>query len=64
VLPACPVPAAINGEAGETLKQANRRHGLAIAAHTIDSFWDGERMDLDMVVDALLSYDDDPIDEE
>ncbi len=63
-LPACPVPIPINGEAGETLKQANRRHGLEITSNTVDSFWDGERMDLHMAVDGLLEYEDDPTAEE
>jgi len=64
VLPGCPVRLPINGEAGETLKEANRRHGLRITAKTVDSFWDGEAMDYHMAVDALLNYDEDPIDEE
>jgi hypothetical protein len=64
VLPACPVRVPINGEAGETLKQANRRHGLDITPKTVDSFWDGEPMDYHIAVDALLNYDDDPDDDE
>jgi len=48
----------IHGEAGETLKEANRRYGLEITSKTVDCFWDGERMDLHMAVDALLTYDD------
>jgi hypothetical protein len=58
------VPVPINGKAGETLKEANRRHGLELTSKTVDCFWDGERMDLHMAVDALITYDDDPIDEE
>ena len=54
----------IHGEAGETLKEANRRYGLQITAETVNSFWDGECMDLHMAVDGLLSYDDDRVDEE
>jgi len=64
VLSPCPVRVPIDGEPGETLKEANRRHGLRITANTVDSFWDGEPMDLHMAVDALLSYGDDSIDED
>jgi hypothetical protein len=64
LLPVCPVRFPINGEAGETLKEANRRYGLEITSKTVDSFWDGGPMDYHMAVDALLSYDDDPTDEE
>ena len=46
------------------MKEANRRHGLRITANTVDSFWDGEAMDYHMAVDALLSYDEDPTDQE
>jgi hypothetical protein len=63
LLPTCPVPVPINGKAGETLKEANRRHGLELTSKTVDCFWDGERMDLHMAVDALITYDNDPIDE-
>jgi hypothetical protein len=58
-LPVCPTPAPIRGEAGETLKEANRRCGLEVTSKTVDFFWDGERMDLHMAVDALMTYDDD-----
>jgi hypothetical protein len=51
-------------EAGETLKEANRRVGLALSAHTVDSFWDGETMDLHMAVDGVLDCEDDPIDKQ
>lgn len=54
----------INGQAGETLKEANRRQGLEITAQTVDCFWDGEHMDLYVAVDALMTYDDHPVDEE
>ena len=64
VLPDCPVRLAVDGASGETLKEANRRHGLKITSRTVDSFWDGEAMDYHMAVDALLSYDDDPPDEQ
>jgi hypothetical protein len=64
LLPVCPVPVTINGKAGETLKEANRRQGLEITAKTVDCFWDGERMDCHMAVDALMTYDDDPSDDE
>jgi len=57
-LPISPSLVAIHGEAGETLKEANRRYGLEITSKTVDCFWDGERMDLHMAVDALLTYDD------
>ena len=63
VLPVCPVRVPINGKPGESLKEANRGYGLEITSKTVDSFWDGEAMDYHMAVDALLSYDDDPIDE-
>ena len=46
------------------LKEANRRHGLRITAKTVDFFWNGEAIDYHMAFDALLSYDDEPIDEE
>ncbi|MBW1743821.1 MAG: hypothetical protein JRJ47_10415, partial [Deltaproteobacteria bacterium] len=59
LLPTSPVPVPINGKAGETLKEANRRHGLELTSKTVDCFWDGERMDLHMAVDALITYDDD-----
>ncbi len=62
VLPICPMPPPINGETGRTLKETNRRQGLEITAKTVDCFWDGERMDLHMALDALLTYDDDPTD--
>jgi len=64
VLPFCPVPVPIKGKAGEALKEANRRHTLEITADTVDCFWDGERMDLHMAVDGLMTYDDDPGDNE
>jgi len=32
--------------------------------NTVDSFWDGEAMDVHLGVDALLSYDDDSRDQE
>ena len=60
----CPVRLPINGKAGETLKEANRRQGLEITAQRVDCFWDGEPMDLHMVVDGLTSYDDNPADDE
>jgi hypothetical protein len=50
--------------AGETLKEANRRVGLELSAHTVDRFWDGEVMDLHMAVDGVLDCEDDPIDEQ
>ena len=64
VLPVCPPRAPINGKAGETLKEANRRVGLDITSETVDSFWDAEALDYHMAVEALLSHDDDSIDEE
>ncbi len=64
VLPVCPPRVPINGKAGETLKEANRRVGLEITSKTVDIFWDGEAMDLHMAVDALLTYDNDSIDQE
>ena len=33
-------------------------------AETVNGSRDGERMDLHMAVDALMSYDGDPVDEE
>ena len=33
-------------------------------ANTVDCFRDGERMDLHMAVDGLISSDDDPTDDE
>jgi hypothetical protein len=54
----------IDGEAGEALKEANRRYGLEITAETVKDFWDGVRMDLHMTVDGLLNYDNDPLDDE
>ncbi len=61
VLPVSPVHPPIKEKAGETLKEAN----LSGQDHnTVDSFWDGEAMDLHMAVDALLTYDDDSVDEE
>ena len=63
-LPVCPVPVKINGNHGEVLKDTNRLYGLEITANTVDCFWDGERMDLHMAVDGLISCDDDTIDEE
>ena len=64
VLPASPVPVPINGKPGEALKEGNRREGLEITANTVDCFWDGERMDLDLAVSALMTYDDDSTDSE
>ena len=61
VLPGGPARAPINGEAGESLKEANRRQGLEITAKTVDSFWDGEPMDYHMAVDALLTYEDEKL---
>jgi hypothetical protein len=37
---------------------------LEITSKTVDSFWDGEAMDVHLGVDALLTYDDDSSDEE
>jgi hypothetical protein len=64
ILAGCPVSVPINGKAGETLKEMNRRQGLHITAQTVDNFWDGERMDLHMAVDGLMESEDDPIDEQ
>ena len=64
MLSPCSVRVPINGQAGETLKEATRRQGLEITAQTVDCFWDGERMDLHMAVDALMTYDEHPVDEE
>jgi hypothetical protein len=64
VIPACPERFPINGEAGETLKEANRRYGLVLSAQTVESFWDGEVMDLHMAVDGVFDCEDDPIDEQ
>jgi len=64
LLSTCPVPVPMNGKPGETLKEANRRHGVEITAKTVDCFWDGERMDLHMAVDGVIACDDDRIDEE
>jgi hypothetical protein len=58
------VPAPINGEAGESLKEANRRHGLEITAKTVERLWDGEHLDLDLAVSVLMACDDDRIDNE
>lgn len=64
VIPVCPLPFPINGKAGETLKEANRRYGLEITSETIDGLWDGEAMDIHMAVDGLLDCGDDPNDEQ
>ena len=58
VLCPCAVRPPIHGQAGESLKEANRRYGLEITAETVDCFWDGGRMDLHMAVDGLMTYDD------
>lgn len=63
MLTPCSVRVPIEGEAGETLKEANRKYGLEITAETVKGFWDGERMYLHMAVDGLLSYENDPDDE-
>ena len=64
LLPVSPVRLPINGRAGETLKEANRSHGLKITSNTVDTFWDGESVDYHMAVDGLLACDDDPDGEE
>ncbi len=53
VLPVSPPRVPINGTAGETLKQANRRAGLEISPPAVDSLWDGEVMDIHMAVECL-----------
>ena len=58
------MPVSINGGAGETLKETIGRNGLDITANTVDWFWDEEGMSCHMTVDALLSYEDHPVDEE
>lgn len=63
-LPVCPVQTRINGRAGETLKKANRDHGLDITSETIDGLWDGEVMDIHMAVDGLLDCEDIPDEEQ
>ncbi len=63
-LPVSPPRVPINGTAGETLKQANRRAGLEISPPAVDSLWDGEVMDIHMAVDGLLDCEDDPTDDE
>ena len=50
--------------AGETLKEANRGKGPEITAHTVDCFWDGERMDCDPAFSPQRTYDGDPIDKQ
>jgi len=62
VLPVSPVPVPINGKAWDALRDGNRSAGLEITAKTVDCFWDGERMDLDLALSALMTYDDDPTD--
>ena len=64
ILPVSPARVPINGRAGETLKEANRRVGFEITSKTLDSFWDGEAMDFHIAADALLSYDNDSIEED
>jgi hypothetical protein len=54
----------MNGKPGDALKNGNRSEGLEITANTVDCFWDGERMDLDLAVCALMTYDDDSTDSE
>lgn len=61
--PSC-VRVPTDGEAGETLKESNRTDGLQITAETVGGFWDRERMDLRIALDALTIYEDDPVDEE
>jgi hypothetical protein len=46
----------------DALKDRNRSEGLETTANTVDSFWDGERMDLDLAVSAVMTYDDDSTD--
>jgi hypothetical protein len=38
--------------------------GVELSAQTVDSFWDGERMDLHMAVDGVFNCEDDPMDEQ
>jgi hypothetical protein len=64
LLPVCPVPFPVNGRAGETLKEANRKHGLEITSETIDDLWDGEVMDIHMAVDGLLDCEPADADDE
>jgi hypothetical protein len=33
-----------------------------LSVHTVDSFWDGETVDLHMAVDGVLDCEDDPLD--
>lgn len=51
----------IAGEAGKTLKEANRWQGLEITSRTVDSFRDVKPMDLHTAVDGLQRYDGDPV---
>jgi hypothetical protein len=64
LLPVCPVPFPVNGRAGETLKEANRKHRLKITSETIDDLWDGEVMDIHMAVDGLLDCEPADADDE
>jgi hypothetical protein len=63
-IPACPERFPGNGEAGETLQEANRRVGPALSAQTVDSLWDGEIMDLQMAMDGVFNCEDDAMDEQ
>jgi len=46
------------------ISRSSKSYLLKITSKTVDSFWDGEAVDLHMAVDALLTYDDDSRDEE
>jgi hypothetical protein len=57
-LPTAPSPARITKDAVHNLKDYHRRHGLKITPETGLPFWDGETMDYDYAVTALMEFDE------
>ena len=57
-LPTSPSPAGIPKDPVHTLEDCHRRKGLKITSETGLPHWDGETMDYDYAVTALMEFDE------
>jgi len=57
-LPISPSPAPISKDVVDTIKACHRKQGLKISSETGLPYWNGETMDYDYAVTALMEFDD------
>jgi hypothetical protein len=57
-LPISPSPARITKDAVTALKDCHRIEGLKITSETALPYWEGETMDYDYAVTALMEFDE------